>query len=77
VSGNNDPYMNSGLIKYPVDANGIPLTYTLEKKPYIEASIGCSNIFRIMRLDVVKRFTYLNNPNAPSIGVRVQIRLDL
>jgi hypothetical protein len=77
VSGNNDPYTNSGLIKYPVDENGVPLTYTLEKKPYVEASIGCSNIFRILRLDVVKRFTYLDNPNAPSIGVRVQIRLDL
>jgi hypothetical protein len=77
VGDNNDPYLNSNLFKYPQDVNGVPLTYTLEQKPYIEASIGCSNIFRILRVDIVKRFTYLDLPHSPPIGIRVKIRLDL
>jgi Family of unknown function (DUF5686)/CarboxypepD_reg-like domain len=77
VSSNNNPQLHSGLFKYPEDAGGVPLTYTLENKPYVEASVGCSNIFRILRVDIVKRITYLNLPNAPSWGIRVKIRLDL
>ena len=77
VGSNNNPGLHSGLFKYPEDANGVPLTYTLENKPYVEASVGCSNIFRILRVDLVKRITYLNLPNAPSWGIRVKIRLDL
>ena len=59
------------------DENGVPLTYTLEKKPYVEASVGFSNILRILRIDVVKRLTYLNNPDVSSIGIRAKIRLDI
>jgi hypothetical protein len=77
VEDKNDPAINTGLLKYPEDLNGVPLTYTLEKKPYIEASIGCSNIFRFLRVDIVKRFTYLDLPNAPSIGIRLKVKFDL
>lgn len=76
VSDRNDPTLNTGLFRYPADENGVPLTYELSGKPYIEASIGCSNIFRIFRVDLVKRFTYLDNPNVQSWGFRVQFRFD-
>ncbi len=42
-------------------------TYTLNNGPYIEASIGIENIFRFVRFDVVKRFTYLDHPNLKTI----------
>ncbi|HVN57015.1 MAG TPA: DUF5686 family protein [Bacteroidales bacterium] len=77
VSNNNDPNLNNNLFRYPTDVNGVPLTYTLEKKPYIEASIGCSNIFRVLRVDIVKRFSYLSLPNSPSIGIRFKFKFDL
>jgi hypothetical protein len=44
------------------------VTHTLEAMPYVEASFGIENIFKIISIDAVKRFTHLNNPNVPSIG---------
>ncbi len=73
----NNPDYQTDLFKLPTDQNGVPLTYTLEKKPYIEASIGVSNILRIFRVDLIKRFTYLNHPNVSDIGVRLQFKFDI
>jgi hypothetical protein len=73
----NNPEYQSDLFLFPTDNAGIPLTYTLEDKPYIEGSLGLSNIFRILRVDFIKRFTYLDNPNVADFGVRVQFRLDI
>ncbi|HEX2936136.1 MAG TPA: DUF5686 family protein, partial [Bacteroidales bacterium] len=67
---------DGSLFQFPVDANGTPVTYSLEKKPYIEASVGISNIFKFFRIDVVKRLTYLNNPNVASIGLRMRFKFD-
>ena len=77
LGNSNDPSVSGNMLHFPADANGVPLTYTLEKKPYIEASLGCSNIFRVLRVDIVKRFSYLDLPNAPSIGVRFKVMFDL
>ncbi len=74
---NNNPDYQADLFKFPTDINGVPLTYTLEKKPYIEASVGVSNIFKIFRVDLIKRFTYVDLPNVSTLGFRVQFRLDI
>ena len=65
-----------------LNANGEPTylkeTFTLNDKPYIEGSIGILNIFKVLRLDLVKRFTHLDNPNIPrmfgvdGLGLRIQ-----
>ena len=73
----NNPEYRSELFMFPTDENGVPLTYTLESKPYIEGSIGLSNILRVLRVDFVKRFTYLDNPNVDDFGIRIQFRLDI
>ena len=73
----NNPDYQKDLFKFPVDNNGVPLTYTLEKKPYIEASVGISNIMKVFRVDLVKRFTYLNHPNVSDIGVRLLFELNI
>lgn len=77
VSDKSNPELHSDLFRFPADGNGVPLTYTLEKKPYIEASIGFSNILRIFRVDLIKRFSYLDHPNVSGLGVRVQFRFDI
>jgi len=77
ISANNDPAKNSDLFEFPVDSYGIPLTYTLEKKPYIEGSIGLANILNLLRVDLIKRFTYLDNPNVNELGVRILIKIDI
>lgn len=77
VSSTNDPNINADIFKFPTNIDGSPLTFTLEQKPYVEASIGLSNILRILRVDLIKRFTYLDNPNVSSVGFRMQIKMDI
>ena len=66
----NNPIDNPAQMKFPL-TNGLTTTYGLGSKPYIEASAGICNIFTIIRLDLVKRFTYLDHPNIATIGLRV------
>jgi len=76
LSDSNNPNKTSGLFKFPVDDNGTPLTYTFGSKPYVEGSVGVSNIFKFFRLDLVKRFTYLDHPNVATWGVRARFKFD-
>jgi len=68
VSKNNNPNETDGLVQFPTDIDGNPTTFSLEEKPYVEASIGIENIFNLIRIDLVKRFTYLENPNIPEVS---------
>lgn len=70
IMDENDPEKNRGLIAFPTNENGALTTFSLEEKPYIEGSIGFANIFKFFRVDLVKRFTYLENPNITEWGVR-------
>jgi hypothetical protein len=63
VRDENSPDLDLSTIKFPVDKHsGLPTTYTLNKSPYIKISAGVSNIFKLLRIDFVKRLMYLNNP---------------
>lgn len=76
VSNENNPSKHSDLFRFPVETDGTPLTYTLEKAPYIEASVGVSNIFKLFRVDLVRRLTYLDHQNVTPYGIRVRFKLD-
>ena len=71
VSEQNQPKTGAGLYEFPTYANGDPLTYTLESKPYVEAGIGIANIFKVLRVEVIRRFTYLDHPQTRKYGVRL------
>lgn len=66
----NNPAVNPNQMKFPL-TKGALATYSLGGKPYVEASVGVYNIFTIFRIDLVKRFTYLDHPNISSVGLRV------
>lgn len=78
----NNPELNSALVQLPTNEDGTPATFLFGDEPYIEASIGVSNIFKVVRLDLVKRMTYLDNPNIPQLwgvkglGVRVRFKFE-
>lgn len=77
ISDENIPKAGNGLYQLPVDEKGNPVSYTLAKQPYMEASFGIANIFKILRVDFVKRLSYLDNPNAPNgIGIRFRMKFD-
>lgn len=76
VRDENMPQNSPDLFKFPTFADGSPVTHTLERQPYVEGSIGIGNILNFFRIDLVKRFTYLDNPNIANIGIRGRFKLD-
>jgi len=77
VRDQNNPSLNADLLKFPTDAvTGNTSTFFLNNKPYIEVSVGLANIFKLLRVDLVKRLSYLNNPDITSWGIRTRIRFD-
>ncbi|MBC3540991.1 DUF5686 family protein [Rufibacter sediminis] len=76
VREENDPKNDPELLAFPTYSTGLPITYSLDKKPYVEASLGVGNIFKFFRLDVVKRLTYLDNPGVSELGLRGRFKFD-
>lgn len=73
----NTPSTANGLLLLPTDdALGQPITYALGNQPYLEASVGLLNIFKILRVDYVRRFTYLNHPGVSRGGLRAKIQVE-
>ncbi len=72
----NDPVRGSGLFNFPVNDAGVPVTYTFSNVPYVEGSVGISNILNFIRVDLVKRFTYLHHPDVSQLGVRISGSFD-
>ena len=71
----NDPAKNPDQVKFPL-TNGNLETYRLGSTPYLEAGFGIANIFKLIRVDFIKRFTYLDHPNIPTWGIRVRSKFD-
>lgn len=76
VRDENMPANNGDLLQFPKYPDGTPATYTLEQQPYIEGSLGIGNILNFFRIDVVKRFTYLDHPEVSQIGIRGRFKFD-
>ena len=82
VTDKNNPSKTDGLVQFPTDIDGNPTTFSLGNVPYVEASIGIENIFNLLRIDIVKRFSYLDNPNLPDLkgikglGIRFKFRVN-
>jgi len=72
----NNPANNPELYRFLRNDDGTSATYTLNKEPYMEGSVGIANIFKLLRVDLVKRFNYLDNPNVSEWGIRARVKLD-
>ena len=73
---NNPDKTTTGVYKMPTYENGLQRTYSLSKEPYMEGSVGLGNIFKLIRVDLVKRFNYLNHPEVSEWGIRTRVKLD-
>jgi len=76
ISDNNDPLLHSELFKLPIREDGTPISHSLERKPYIEASVGILNIFKLIRVDLIKRLSYLDLPDVAEDGIRARAKFD-
>lgn len=47
----------------------------LARGPYMEASFGVENILKVLRVDVVRRLSYLDNPAARQWAVRLKLNI--
>lgn len=62
---------NPGL--YALPSNGT--VYRLGSTPYMEVSMGLENIFKVLRVEYIRRLTYLDHPNISKNGVQVAVVL--
>jgi len=76
LSDQNNPALNPSLYQFPVAANGQPITYALKGTPYMEGGVGIENIFKFMRVDLVRRFDYLDHPEVSKYGIRARVKFD-
>jgi len=73
----NNPDKTDGMLKFPTDViTGQQTTFALDRTPYIEMSVGIANIFKLIRVDVVKRLTYVDNPGITTWGLRTRVKFD-
>ncbi|MDR1919704.1 MAG: DUF5686 and carboxypeptidase regulatory-like domain-containing protein [Tannerellaceae bacterium] len=69
LSDKNNPLCQpEGLFALPEGSSPIGRT------PYIEASLGLDNIFRVLRIDYYRRLTYLDKPQTNKYGIRLGLR---
>ncbi|WP_321480002.1 DUF5686 family protein [uncultured Bacteroides sp.] len=78
LSDRNNPYKNPGdgtLFRFPT-RDGETSSFVMDPKiPYLEASIGIHNIFKILHIEYVRRLTYLDNPNINKSGIRFMVMM--
>ena len=46
-----------------------------DRRPYIEWRVGIHNIFKLVEIDYVRRFNYLDDPNTNKWGIRLKARM--
>jgi hypothetical protein len=71
----NNPAKNPDAVKFP-STNGQMETFSLTRTPYIEGGFAIANIFKVVRLDFIKRFTYLDHPDIAKYGIRFRAHFD-
>lgn len=71
----NNPFRNSEMFLFPVDEEQNPVSFTFQGTPYMEGSAGIENIFNVLRVEYVRRFTHLHHPDVRREGWRFSIVL--
>lgn len=76
LTDKNNPYIgahDTDLFLFPT-RNGQPTSFAMDPKtPYMEASIGIYNIFKLLHIEYVRRLTYLDNPGINKHGIRFMV----
>lgn len=76
ISSKNMPDNDPDLYRFATNNEGVQTSFALGNVPYIEGSLGITNIFKLIRVDYVRRFNYLDHPNVSKSGIRAKIHVD-
>jgi len=83
LTDDNNPNLQPDLFTFPLDNDGNPSTFTFDKGvPYVEISAGVMNVFKILRIDLLQRVSYLDNPGVTTmfgvkgLGIRAKAKID-
>lgn len=72
LNDNNNPHKHPELLQFPLGTGVTALNYG----PYMEASVGVDNLFKVLRVDYVWRLNYLNVPyKIDRSGLRVAVHV--
>jgi len=72
LNDRSNPQSHSNLLQFPADT-GIT---KLDQGPYMEASVGIENIFKVLRVDYVWRLNYRNVPyKIDRSGLRIAVHI--
>ena len=73
LNGFYDPVINrTAILPDSIRGNSLTRFNTLSyDRPYAELSYGIENIFRFLRVDLIQRLTWLENPNLHRFGVKI------
>ncbi len=77
LTDKNNPFKSNDpdLFLFPTH-EGQVMSHVMNKKtPYLEASFGIYNIFKLLHIEYVHRLTYRNHPNINKSGVRFMIQM--
>ena len=75
LTDKNNPFKsnNPDLFRFPT-RNGQYTSFVMDPKvPYVEGSVGIYNIFKLLHIEYVHRFTYRNNPGINKNGIRFMV----
>lgn len=79
LTDKNNPYKRPGdsdLFMFPT-RNGETTSFVMDpNKPYMEASVGIYNIFKILQIEYVRRLSYLDNPDINKHGIRFMLEFN-
>lgn len=67
-----DPLNTGNLYKFPYENDEY---HYLNGKPYMEVAVGIENIFKVLRIDYVRRITYTDLPGIDKHGIRIQFHI--
>ena len=64
------------LFEFPINRLGRRQMHSFGNYPYMEASVGVANVFKVLRVDVIRRLNYLDHPNVSKYGVRFKLKFE-
>ena len=75
LTDKNNPYMgNKDLYLFPM-RDGQVTSYIMGETPYVEASVGIYNIFKLLHVEYVRRLTYTDIPGVKKDGIRFMVMM--